>query len=425
MSETSSELGVNGRKHSVNDLVDRLRNKTLAPRLPLVAHLSIGRPLCKLRDAILNGDEVSSKSTKTLLCCGIAMYRKHSLGEVGEEGGDETDESGRALIRKSTALILVLLGILEARSGNFIDAKLAQEVVKNAKASTLENVLEVRRQKRKVRDAEPPAAPEAPALAPAARPEAEAEAVASASASWEEAVAITSGELSMNVLKFVSCCISDESHVDYDALANLFFRTSAACMAQSLLLVDGARDFVSLNATCAHPISRENRLLGIAQAGESEAGQSCLRDLLLSFLLPMGIVGVRRNLLLSRSASTAAGVDYADAVNSAHSVAMAGTEYIWKHGTNPLERACALLAGVAVLTTKGGDDPIRKCDAFLGRVSLPFLETTSPEVGTKRLALITDNKRWVLYRVDKKNAPHVICNLRGFEGLCDCLLEFL
>lgn len=46
-----------------------------------------------------------------------------------------------------------------------------------------------------------------------------------------------------------------------------------------------------------------------------------LRDLLLSFLLPGGIVGVRRTLLLSRAASTAAGIDYADAVNQAHSVA--------------------------------------------------------------------------------------------------------
>ena len=150
-----------------------------------------------------------------------------------------------------------------------------------------------------------------------------------------------------------------------------------------------------------------------------------LRDLLLSFLLPGGIVGVRRHLLLSRAASTAAGVDYADAVNTAHSVAMAGCEYIWQHGTDPLERACALLAGVAVLTTKGGEDPMRKQDAFVGRVGLPFFETKPPASGVKRLALLTDQKRWVLYKVDKKNTPHVLCNLRGFEGLCDCLLEFL
>lgn len=104
---------------------------------------------------------------------------------------------------------------------------------------------------------------------------------------------------------------------------------------------------------------------------------------------------------------------------------MAGCEYIWQNGTDPLERACALLAGAAVLTTKGESDPIRKCDAFLGRVSLPFFETTPPASGVKRLALLADQKRWVLYKVDKNNTPHVLCNLRGFEGLCDCLLEFL
>ena len=104
---------------------------------------------------------------------------------------------------------------------------------------------------------------------------------------------------------------------------------------------------------------------------------------------------------------------------------MAGCEYIWTNGTDPLERACAILAGAAVLTTKGGDDPIRKQDAFLGRVSLPFLETKPPASGVKRLALLTDQRRWVLYKVDKKSKPNVLCNLSGFEGLCDCILEFL
>ena len=55
---------------------------------------------------------------------------------------------------------------------------------------------------------------------------------------------------------------------------------------------------------------------------------------------------------------------------------MAGTEFIWQHSTDALERACALLAGVAILTTRGGDDPIRKQDAFLGRVSLSGCKRT-------------------------------------------------
>lgn len=150
-----------------------------------------------------------------------------------------------------------------------------------------------------------------------------------------------------------------------------------------------------------------------------------LRDLLLSFLLPSSVVGVRRTLLMSRAASTAAGVDHADQVNQAHSCAMAGTEFIWMHGTNPVERACAILAGVAVLVTKGGEDPMRKQDAFVGRVSLPFFETAPPDPGVKRLALVPDQRRWVLYKVGKDNAPSVLCNLRGFDGFCDALLEFV
>lgn len=104
---------------------------------------------------------------------------------------------------------------------------------------------------------------------------------------------------------------------------------------------------------------------------------------------------------------------------------MAGTEFIWERGADELERACALLAGVAILTTRGGEDPIRKQDAFVGRVNLPFFETSSPNAGVKRLALIPDQKRWVLYKIGKHGTPHVLCSLRGFEGLCDCLLEFL
>ena len=89
MSESSSELGAAGRKRSVDELVERLRAKTLAERLPLLAHLSIGRALCKLRDAIVTNDEpVSARSAKTLLCCGIAMYRRHAVGEKTDEEGE-------------------------------------------------------------------------------------------------------------------------------------------------------------------------------------------------------------------------------------------------------------------------------------------------------------------------------------------------
>lgn len=424
MSESSSELGAAGRKRSVEELVDRLRKKTLADRLPLLAHLSIGRTLCKLRDAIVTYKEpVSAKAAKALLCCGIAMYRRHAVG--GEQADEECEdyEETMALIRQSAVLIFVLLATLEARGGAVVDPIRVREVVERANAATLAGVLEPRAsRKRKTREEE---AEEVEAPPPSREQGGEGHAPDEEGSLPPPPPAATSGELTMSVLQHMTHLLQSNASTEHERLADLFFRKSAACMAQNLLLAHGASDFVSLKATADHSVPRAKRLLSIAQAGESEAGQSVLRDILLSFLLPSGIIGVRRNLLLSRAASTAAGVDYADEVNQAHSVAMAGCEFIWQHGTDPLERACALLAGAAVLITKGGEDPIRKQDAFVGRVSLPFFETKPPASGVKRLALLADQKRWVLYKVDKKNRPQVLCNLSGFEGLCDCLLEFL
>ena len=412
MSESSSEQGANSKTRTVAQLVDRLRAKTSTERLSLLAHLSVGRTLCRLRDAIANGEEVSKKAAMALLCCGISLYRRHTLGDREEE--DEDTEETNALIKRSTVLIFVLLAAIEASRGERVDVDNAREVVQAANAATLANVLKIpRRRKRKA------VAPEDEA------PDAE---EAEAAVQWAHVMTVSSGELTLSVLQFVSHSIGKSDATDHETLADLFFRNSAACMAHKMLLRGGASDFVSLKAASSassSAIPREKRLLALAQAGESEAGQSILRDLLLSFLLPSSVVGVRRHLLMSRAASTAAGVDHADAVNTGHSVAMAGAEFIWQHSKDELERACALLAGVAILTTRGGEDPIRKKDAFVGRVSLPFLETTPPPPGVKRLALIPDQKRWVLYKIGKDGAPHVLCNLRGFEGLCDCLLEFV
>lgn len=413
MSASSSELSASGgRKRTVAQLVDRLREKTSTERFSLLAHLSVGRTLCRLRDAIANGEEVSKKSALALLCCGISLYRRHTLGDREEE--EEDVEETNALIKRTAVLVFVLLAAIEASRGERVDVDNAREMVTAASAATLADVLKVPRRKRKAA-----AAPEGEAPDPEEAEEAEA---------WARVVTVSSGELTLSVLRFVSHTIGKSDATDHETLADLFFRNSAACMAHRMLLKSGANDFVSLKAASAsssNPIPREKRLLALAQAGESEAGQQILRDILLSFLLPQGVVGVRRNLLMSRAASTAAGVDHADAVNTAHSVAMAGSEFIWQHSKDELERACALLTGVAILTTRGGDDPIRKKDAFVGRVSLPFFETAPPPPGVKRLALIPDQKRWVLYRIGKDNAPSVLCNLRGFEGLCDCLLEFV
>ena len=407
MSDVSSELGAAGRKRAVSELASRLHRKAASERLSLSAHLSIGRLLCKLRDAIVAGEELGKQEAIKILCAGISFYRRHTLGEVQEEDEDSTETI--ALLRQSATLIFVLLAAVESRSNGTSDLSNAQAVVEASNHATLAHVLDLPSRKRAAPgdDAAPAATESGP--------------------SWEAVAAqVTPGELTLSVLKLGARALSRATPPSaLHAHADTFFRASAACMASRILLKEGGTDFVALSAQKSD-IPRAKRLLAMAQAGESEAGQSCLRDILLSFLLPPTIIGVRRTLLLSRAASTAAGVDYAEAVNTAHSVAMAGTEWIWKHGTSELERGCALLAGIAVLITRGGEDPIRKQDAFMGRMSFPWLETTAPTDGVKRLALLPEKKRWIVYKIDPKSGkPVLICSLRGFEGLCDCLLEFM
>ena len=406
MSDVSSELGAEGRRRTVGDLASRLHRKASTERLSLSAHLSIGRVLCKLRDCIVSGETLTQQDALKVLCAGISFYRRHTLGDVQEVEEDST--ATISLLRQSASLIFVLLAAIESRGSDATDVQSAKDIVDIANRATLANVLVLPSRKR-------------------AAPGDDVADVADSGPTWEDvATKVTPGELTLNVLKLAAHGLSAPTLPgELDALADIFFRSSASCMASRILLKEGSSDFVALSAQKSN-VPREKRLLALAQAGESEAGQSCLRDLLLSFLLPPKVIGVRRNLLLSRASSTAAGIDHPEATNQAHSVAMAGAEWIFQHGTSELEKACALLAGVAVLTTRGGDDPMRKCDAFLGRVSLPFFETTPPADGVKRLALLPEKQRWILYRMSAKSGkPELIASLRGFEGLCDCMLEFI
>ena len=87
---------------------------------------------------------------------------------------------------------------------------------------------------------------------------------------------------------------------------------------------------------------------------------------------------------------------------------------------------CCLLAGVAVLTTKGDEDPIRKADAFGGRVQLPFFETAPPPGRSDaRLVLVPHARRWILYHLSARGTPIVLLSQRGFEGLCNAVLQLV
>ena len=240
---------------------------------------------------------------------------------------------------------------------------------------------------------------------------------------------MTAGEVARHALLLGVDCLEDEALTAIDGLMGLFYRNAGANMAASMLMPSGNQDFVSLSLAKSMAElkgeERTKRLTALAIAAESEAGQSIVRDLLLSFLLPASHAGGRRTLLLTRACSTRAGVDYPELTSRGHEVAMAGSEWIWENGTDELERLCCLMAGLAVLTTKGGEDPIRKQDAFCGRMQLPFLETAPPPPEAMRITLIPHAKRWVLYRLDQRGMPRSLCSLRGFDGFCDAALQLV
>lgn len=148
----------------------------------------------------------------------------------------------------------------------------------------------------------------------------------------------------------------------------------------------------------------------------SRVPSQCLRDLLLSFQLPRAVVGVRRTILLPREVNVVITKEHTIALNDAHESALRGSDWEWKHSKQALTRACALLAGLAILLNRGD---IRKDDAFAGFVSLPFLETLPPESDGVRLALLEDTGEWVAFKASK---PEILVRRPGFRGLEDCVL---
>lgn len=426
MSEASSSTtrSSNGRKLTADGLVTKLHKKAGVAsdaRFSLTDHLSAGRTLVQLRDALLSGEELSARSAVVLLCTGIALRRRHATSEVpaGDEGPSadaavqQDRETSRALLIESAHLVFALLCIVEKRNKG-VDTDQANGVIEHVNDTSLWDILKPQTKKRpREEEGSGDAEEEAAAGEPGEGEDA---------AAWREAMRVNSAEIARHALRIGASQLADG--LSYPVMA-LYFRSASTNMA-ARMLVKTSDEFVALGVNQGDAsVPREKRLLAIVQAAESEAGQSILRDMVLSFLLPSSVIGVRRGLLLSRAASTHAGIDHPTVVGRGHDTAMAGAEFIWTNGDDELERMCCLLSGLAILTTKGGSDPIRKLEAFNGRVSLPFLETTGLGQLGPRLALFPEARRWVLYRLDSKGTPKVLSSLSGFEGLCTCVLAMV
>lgn len=227
--------------------------------------------------------------------------------------------------------------------------------------------------------------------------------------------------------------MSKGAEMDMDAISSLgvcFFRASANAMATALFNACSppGDDFLTLGTASFLAKANDNKsekLTSITDVAESEAGQTVLRDIILSFTLPREVVGVRRTCLLGREANARATSDYADILNVAHEAAMRGAQWCWAEDTNEVHKMGALLSGIAVLLARG-QQSIRKDDAFEGRVDLPFLETRPPEAGVPRLALLEETAEWIVYSTSPSTGkPIVQLRAAGFEGLCQAALSFV
>lgn len=214
------------------------------------------------------------------------------------------------------------------------------------------------------------------------------------------------------------------------ALATQFFRCSTLLLQYNMLNDCPEDDMAFLSLGSVNFMVRVNedlkrqKLAAVADAGESEAGQQVLRDLILSFTLPQSVVGVRRTPLLGREPNRIATEQYTVILGEAHEAAMRGAEWSWSDDPKEVHKMCALLSGLCILLggRSGSADLVRKNDAFRGRVQLPFLETMTPAPGLKRLGLIPHRNEWLVYTVDKKQRVKVNMKDRGFEGLCEAVL---
>jgi len=167
-------------------------------------------------------------------------------------------------------------------------------------------------------------------------------------------------------------------------------------------------------------IDMETAIESLVGRADAELGAQVFRDLVLSFTLPRGVVGLRHTLLLSRNTSSIATKDHGDLVGHAHGAALQGPSRVWQHGVlsaqpmlndgagqapgernaqflhtaerlheeaeeaeqqrlnnqecvaaAEMERGCVLLAGLAMLFAPSSSEA-RKGLAYQGRVRMPF-----------------------------------------------------
>lgn len=217
-----------------------------------------------------------------------------------------------------------------------------------------------------------------------------------------------------------------------ERMAQLFFDCSGDMLRFSLLeALQPGDSFLGLdcvgfmdaaNAVGGTSSSVQKNLNSIVDLAESEAGQTALRDLILSFSLPVEVVGMRRVLVLSRESNQTATERHTELLQSAHEAAMRGAQWEWEHSESEVVRTCCMLSGLSMIFA-GKSPDIRKDEAFGGRIELPFLshQTLSPTM--KRMVFLPHLNEWIVYSTGKRDfKPVVHMRATGVNGLGQCAL---
>ena len=422
---------------SVGELAERVQRKLAEGSVR--SHREACRSMVQLRDALLQRPPPAPRSaTMALMCAGAAVHRRIHATADPTEALD---------LRTTLALLFGLVALCNEASAPLRDNAPGSVPDDRALEDGALEVDEAREtmdnwQRTPLRDylfppkPPPPPAPaeDAPADAPPPPPP---------PPPWEP---VTPEDVCDACIQLVVRSQYDRPMEDDNKdplarvreLASVFFRATSLGMMYGMIGAagrerEGAADFLTLDtidvlAEANVESQGEERLATLVDAAESEAGQTVLRDLILSFALPASVVGVRRVAVLSRDASTAATERFPLRLGAAHDAAMRGAEWSWKDDPDPLHKVCALLAGLCLLLAgdSAGNDAMRKDDAFNGRVLLPFLQTPPPadkaRAALPRLLYVPASNEWVLFRVQRIEKPRVLMRQRGVAGLKQCVL---
>ena len=375
--------------------------------LPTSDHQKATELMLRVRDLLVDNVPMNSDSKARLMSSGISLWKR----VCGDSSGDESFKQ----LRTTMTLLFVLLVLAESGADMEDDR---YEAVKGDTSSDKDatKAVRVKRGDELLIDHWLSSS-----IADSLFEDGNAHA-----SSWTEALK-SEAVVSRAALKEARYLRDEADMSDFERLAFVFFQTSNSAVISSII---GSRpgqhesDYVTLDGMSgvAQTANHSKEMLeGVADAAESEIGQTVLRDMILSFKLPVSVVGVRRTLLLSREANATATKLYTTILNGAHDAAMRGASWSFREDEDRIHNSCALLAGLAVILAKSKEG-VRKSSAFDGRVQLPFLETRPPDDGVDRLALV--NGTWVVYAM-RNGKPTIRVRGEGYDGLCSGVLYLI